>query len=75
MAMRFQEPIVLIATGNGDDYAVHGWFLDEQRLAAAGRFHFAIGEFGDFQFRGDRLGDTNQFTGAIKGSTKSEKEL
>ncbi len=64
--MRLCEPIVLIATGKGDDRAVDGGLLDEQRLAAAGRFHFAVGQFGDFQFGGDGLGDAFEFAGAVE---------
>ena len=46
--------------------AVHGRLLDKQRLAAAGRFHFAVGEFGDFEFGGDGLRDAFEFTRALK---------
>jgi hypothetical protein len=35
--------------------AVDGGLLDEQRLAAGGRFHFAVCQLGDFEFRGDGL--------------------
>ena len=35
--------------------AVDGGFLEQQRLAAAGRFHFAVGDLGDFEFGGDGL--------------------
>ena len=70
MAMRFQEPIVLMATGNGTHLAVDGGLLDQQRLAAAGRLHFAVGEFGDFEFRGHRIPDTPQLTRAFQGLDK-----
>ncbi len=46
----------------GRGLAVDGGFLNEQRLAAAGRFHLAVGEFGDFEFGGERLRDAGQFT-------------
>ena len=35
--------------------------LEQQRFAAAGRFHLAIGPFGDQQFGIDRDGDAFQF--------------
>ncbi len=35
--------------------------LDQQRLASAGRFHFAIGQRGDFQVGLDRFGDADEF--------------
>jgi len=47
--------------------AVDGGFLEQQCFASAGRFHFAIGQFGDFQFGADRLGNAFQFPGAVKG--------
>ena len=61
MAMRLWEPSVLMYGERGDD-AIHRGLFDEQRLAAAGLFHFAIGEFGDLQFGGDRLSDAFEFT-------------
>jgi hypothetical protein len=48
--------------GKGRDLAVDGGFFEEQRLAAAGEFHFAVGDFGDFEFGGDGLGDAAEFT-------------
>ncbi len=46
--------------------AVHRRLLDKQRLAAAGRFHLAVGEFGDFQFGGDGLRDAFEFAGTVE---------
>ena len=37
------------------DFAVDGGPLEQQRLATSGRFHFAIGDFGDFKLGGDGL--------------------
>ena len=55
-----------MASGNGDTVAVDGRLLEQQRLAAAGRFHLAVGDFGDFEFGGDRLGDALEFAGAVE---------
>ena len=49
--------------------------FDEQRLAAARRFHFAIGQCGDFQFSGDRLGDAFEFAGLIQRLHKLAKGI
>ena len=46
--------------------AVDGRLLEQQRLAAAGRFHFAVSDLGDFEFGGDGLGNAFQFAGAVK---------
>src|SRR5581483_5229277 len=35
-------------------------------FASMRRFHLAIGERGDFEFSGDRLRDSDQFTGSIE---------
>ena len=48
------------------DFAVDGRFFEQQRLAAAGRFHFAVGDFGDFEFGRDGLGDAFEFAGAVE---------
>ena len=64
--MRFCEPSVLMASGKRRDRAVDGGLLEQQRLAAAGRFHFAVGELGDFQFGGDGLGNALEFAGAVE---------
>ncbi len=58
--MRLWEPIVLMATGKGDTTPFTVGFSIKQRLAAARLFHLAVGEFGDFQFRRDRLLNANQ---------------
>ena len=55
------------------DRAVDGGFLEQQRLAAAGRFHFAVGEFGDFEFGGDGLGNAFEFAGAVELADKIAK--
>src|SRR6185295_8813002 len=49
---------------------VHRGFLDEQRLAAAGFLHFAVGQFGEFEFGGDRLRDAGEFAGAVELSNE-----
>ena len=67
MAMRLCEPSVLMASGKRRDRAVDGGFLEQQRLAAAGRFHFAVGDLGDFQFGGDGLGNAFEFAGLVEG--------
>jgi hypothetical protein len=66
MAMRLCEPSVLMATGKRRDDAVDGGLLEEQRLAAAGLFHFAVGDLGDLQFGGDGLGDAFEFARLIQ---------
>ena len=66
MAMRLCEPIVLMATRKRRDDAVDGGLFEQQRLAAAGRFHFAVGDLGDFQFGGDGLGNAFQFARAVE---------
>jgi hypothetical protein len=43
--------------GEWGELPIYGRFFDEERLAAIGRLHFAIGEFGDFQFGGNGLRD------------------
>jgi len=48
------------------DFAVDGRLLEQQRLAAAGRFHLAVGDFGDFEFGGDGLRDAFEFAGAVE---------
>ncbi len=45
--------------GEGRDEAIDSGLLEQQRFAAAGLFHFAVGDFGDFQLGGNRLGDTD----------------
>ena len=64
--MRLCEPIVLMASGKRGDDAVDGGLFKEQRLAAAGRFHFAVGDFGDFELGGDGLGNAFEFAGAVE---------
>ena len=38
-----------------------------ERLAAAGRFHFAVGDLGDFEFGGDGLGNAFEFARFVEG--------
>ena len=75
MAMRLCEPSVLMATGNGETLAVDGGLFDQQRLAAAGRFHFAVGQLGDFQFRGDGLGNAFEFARLVEGVDEIAKGI
>ena len=60
--MRRREPIVLIATRKLR-FALPSIdrLLEEQRFAAAGRFHLAVGPFRDQQIGLDRNGDALQF--------------
>jgi len=41
--------------------------LEQQRLAAAGQFHFAVGDLGDLEFGRNRLGNAFQFAGLVEG--------
>jgi hypothetical protein len=54
--------------------AVDGGFFKQQRLAAAGRFHFAVGDLGDFEFGGNGLGNAFEFAARSSALTKSRKE-
>ena len=69
MATRMTEPII---DGNGvrRNPAVDGGLLDEQRLAATRLFHLAIGQLGDLQLGGQRLGDTGQLARLLEGVQK-----
>ena len=46
--------------------SIHRRLLDEQRFATAGLLHFAIGEFGDLQLGGQRLGDSLEFASPVQ---------
>ena len=61
MAMRRWEPKVLMASGKGDTWPLTVGCSIKRRLAAARGFHFAVGQFRDFQFGGDRLADALEF--------------
>jgi len=52
-----------MARGNGEAMAVDCGLFKEQGLAAAGFFHFAIGNFSDFQLGGDGLRDAAELAG------------
>ena len=52
------------------DLAVNGRLFDEERLAAARLFHFAVGQLGDFQLGGDRFADTDQLARLLEGVQK-----
>ena len=52
--------------GKRRDDAVDGGLFEQQRLAAAGRFHFAVGDLGDFEFGGDGLGNAFEFARAVE---------
>ena len=60
------EPIVLIATGNFDGLPSISGLLEEQRLAAAGRFHLAIRPFRNEQIGIDRNGDALQLARLVE---------
>ena len=62
-----------MARGKGETTAVDGGLFEEQRLAAAGRFHLAIGDFGDFQFGGDGLGDALQFARRVRARSENHE--
>ena len=66
MAMRFCEPMRVDGERERRDCAVDGGFFEQQRLAAVRRFHFAVGDFGDFEFGGDGLGNALEFAGAVE---------
>ncbi len=53
--------------GKGGDDAVDGGFFEQQSLAAAGELHFAVGDLGDFEFGGDRLGNAFEFARPVEG--------
>ena len=54
---------------------IHRGFLDEQRLPTAGRFHFAVGEFGDFEFGGNGRRNFFQLTCALQRFQKITKGI
>ncbi len=62
------------ATSSTDD-TVDGGFFEEQRFAAAGRFHLPVGEFSDFEFGGDGQGDAGQFTGLFQSADEIVERL
>ena len=66
-----REPIVLIGQRKPRGLAVDRRLLEKQRLAAAGRLHFAVGPFGDLQFGGDGSGDAPQFARFFQGGEES----
>ncbi len=53
--------------GKRRDDAVDGGLFEQQRLAAAGRFHFAVGDLGDLEFGGDGLGNAFEFARLVEG--------
>ncbi len=57
------------------DLPINCRLFDEQGLAAAGRFHFAVSEFGDFEFGGDGLRNTLQFAGEFQRIQKITKGI
>ena len=59
-----------MATGNGEARAVDGRLLEQQRLAAAGRFHFAIRDLGDLQLGGHGDIDPLQLAGLVERGEK-----
>ena len=63
--------------GNGKrrDDAVDGWLLEQERLAAVGRFHFAVGDLGDFQFGRNRLGNAFEFARGFERVEKITKGI
>ena len=55
--------------------AIHYWLLDLQRFATVRLFHFAIGQFRDFQLGRQRLGNPPQFTGGLELCEKITKRI
>ena len=53
--------------GKRRDDAIDGGLLEQQRLAAAGQFHFAVGNLGDLEFGGDGLGNAFEFARLVEG--------
>ena len=64
--MRFQRTHGVDGQRERRNFAVDGGFLEQQRLAAVGRFHFAVGDLGDFEFGGDGLGNAFEFAGTVE---------
>ena len=73
--MRRCEPRVLMASGKGETSPLTVGFSIKQGLAAAGRFHFAVGQFGDLQFGGDGLGNAFQLARAVEGVDEVAKGI
>jgi len=53
--------------GKWTGLAVDGRVFDEQGLAAARRFHLAIGQLGDFEFGGEGRGNPSQLACPVEG--------
>ena len=60
---------------DGRHHPVDQRFLDEQRLAAARTFHLAVGQFGDFQLRRQRLGNARQLARVFQRADKISKGI
>ena len=70
MAIRLQEPIVLIATGKGLTSPLTVGFSIKSALPPPGAFHLAIGKLGDLQLRRQRLADARKLTGLFESIDK-----
>ncbi len=55
-----------MASGNGERLAVDGGLFKQAGPGRRRVFHFAIGDFGDFQFRGDGLRDAAKLAGLLE---------
>src|SRR3954469_24959891 len=57
------------------DLTVYNWLLNQQRLAAIWLFHFAVGQFGDFQLRAEWFGHAPQLSGSFELGDKITKRI
>ena len=71
----FVRPKRVDGHGKRRDAAVDGGFFEQQRLAATGRFHFAVGDLGDFELGGDRLGNAFEFARLVEGVDEIAKGI
>lgn len=55
-----------MARGNGRKLPVDRWLFQQERLAAAGLLHFAVGQFSDLQLGGCGLRYAPQLTGGLQ---------
>ena len=53
--------------------SINQWLLEEQRLSTAGRFHLAVGPFGNQQVGVDRVGDARQLARLFERFEKMSK--
>jgi hypothetical protein len=78
--IKFLPPAKSSSTQSRSFSAFSGWLVqkafassgqfEQQRLAAIGRFHFAVGDLGDFKFSGNRQGNAFKLTAPVKLADK-----